>query len=155
MSSEQPNYDDDPDHYEEEGPDFNADVPAMTQEWATELSEACVSLSLSPKGKILAVATVDDDIAVLDVGTGEVKWRLAGHAGGTNRVAFLGGNTLLSCGEDGKVKVWNVGRQALLQELDVAGEGADRCAGGCGRWWWRWWSYMQSSSLSSMPAPLC
>lgn len=46
--------------------------------------------------------------------------------GGTNGVGFLGGNTLVSCGEDGKARVWNIGRQTCLHELAIDAVEADK-----------------------------
>lgn len=66
--------------------------------------------------------------AVLDVVSGKVAHTLAGHSGGTNGLAFLSGNSLVSVGEDGTARLWNVARAACVQELPVDAEGADRWA---------------------------
>ncbi|KAL4457845.1 hypothetical protein ABPG75_012710 [Micractinium tetrahymenae] len=105
-------------------------LPRLSQLWSAEMEEAAVCLALSPKGQLLAVGTVDDAIAVLDVGSGAVAHTLAGHRGGTNGLAFLSGNSLVSVGEDGAARVWNVARAACLHELPVDAEGADRTRGG-------------------------
>ena len=123
-------------------------IPNCTLVWEVELPESTIALALSPKEQLVAVGTVEDEICLLDVTTGEVKFRLAGHdgepgaqltrgaplvspsvalaamdsilvAGGTNAVAFLSGNTLVSTGEDGKTRVWNVGRQSCTHELSI------------------------------------
>ena len=64
--------------------------------------------------------------AVLDVASGRVAHSLAGHRGGTNGVQFLSGNSLVSVGEDGKARLWNVARASCVHELAVDAEGADR-----------------------------
>lgn len=66
--------------------------------------------------------------AVLDVASGKVAHTLAGHSGGTNGLAFLSGNSLVSVGEDGTARLWNVARAACVHELPVDAEGADRWA---------------------------
>ena len=66
---------------------------------------------------------------MLDVATGKVAHTLAGHAGGTNVLAFLTGNSLVSVGEDGAARLWNVARATCQHELPVDAEGADRWAG--------------------------
>lgn len=63
---------------------------------------------------------------------GKVAHTLGGHSGGTNGLAFLSGNSLVSVGEDGCARLWNVARAACLHELPVDAEGADRC--GALRW---------------------
>ncbi|KAI3436773.1 hypothetical protein D9Q98_006185 [Chlorella vulgaris] len=105
-------------------------IPPCIQRWDVELDEAPVAMSLSPKGQLLAVATVDDSIPVLDVASGKVAHTLAGHSGGTNGVAFLSGNCLASVGEDGTARVWNLARATCLHELTVDAEGADRTGRG-------------------------
>lgn len=55
-----------------------------------ELPEAVLALALSPKEKIIAAATVEDEIACLEVSAGEARWKLSGHDGGVNALAFLG-----------------------------------------------------------------
>ena len=72
--------------------------------------------------------------AVLDVASGSVAHTLAGHSGGTNGLRFLSGNSLVSVGEDGCARLWNVVRASCLHELKVDAEGADRWAGGVGGW---------------------
>lgn len=74
---------------------------------------------LAPRPPAAQVGTCESEIHVLDVGSGEVRFRLAGHEGGTNALAFLGGNTLASVGEDGRARLWNVGRQACTHELAI------------------------------------
>ena len=106
-----------------------SEVPDLTARWGVELEESVLCVALSAKERLLACGTAEDAIAVLDVDTGAVKFTLAGHHGGTTCLAWLGGNTLVSCGEDGCARVWSVARQACVHTLEVPGEGADRC--GC------------------------
>eukprot|EP00887_Chlorella_sp_A99_P001420 scaffold8.g1420.t1 len=103
-------------------------VPRMKMRWEVELDEAVLALALSPKGKILAAGSCEDEIVCIEVEGGQPRWRLAGHAGGVNALAFLGGNTLASAGEDGAARVWSIARQACTHALEVDAEGADRRA---------------------------
>lgn len=125
----------DSDSYGEEefegmGPGFPSDldsqVPLALRQWEVELPEAVLHMALSPRGKLVAVATAEDEILVVDVDSGEIKFRLAGHRGGTNAVAFLSGATLASCGEDGRARIWNIPRGSCLVELLIEGVDADR-----------------------------
>lgn len=54
-------------------------MPECTVSWQVELPESVICLALSPKEQLVAVGTVEDEIALLSVDSGEVKFRLAGH----------------------------------------------------------------------------
>lgn len=101
-------------------------VPECEQRWEIELSESINALSITPKGKLLAAGTMDNEIAVIDAGSGQLKFCLSGHKGGTNCVAFLNGAILISCGEDGTAKVWNIAHQKCVVELTIDGLDADK-----------------------------
>jgi WD40 repeat protein len=88
-------------------------------------------MDISPRHKLVAACTVEDEITVVDASSGEVKFTLAGHRGGTACVAFLGGATLASCGEDGTARVWNLAHSTCVAELSVEGADADRSPAGC------------------------
>ena len=105
-------------------------LPHCVELWEVELDEAVNSVSLSPKGKLAAVATAYDDIVVLDTETGHFKVKLDGHFGGTNCVQFLSGAVLVSCGEDGKIKLWNIAHKTCIKEFTIDGLDADRTPSG-------------------------
>ena len=104
---------------------IDMELPHCVDIWEIELEEAITSLSLTPKGKIAAAATIEDAITILDTETGKVKFTLPGHSGGTNVVEFLSGTVLASCGEDGKVKLWNIAKETLIKEYTIDGVDAD------------------------------
>jgi len=106
--------------------DTDVSVPECEIIWDKELSESITSVSLTPRNKLIAIATADDEIHVLDTATGEVRFTLPGHKGGTNCVEFLSGSVLVSCGEDGKARIWNCARHVCVAELSVEPLDADR-----------------------------
>lgn len=105
--------------------DIDLELPHCVDVWEIELEEAITSLSLTPKGKLAAAATIEDAITILDTETGKIKFTLSGHAGGTNDVEFLSGTVLVSCGEDGTVKLWNIAKETLIKEFKIDGVDAD------------------------------
>ncbi len=117
------------------------------QQWETELPEAITAMALSPKRKLLAVATVEPEIMLLDTATGEIKYTLAGHKGGTNGIVFVSGSVLASCGEDGSLRIWSIPKQACVTHIPITGLDADasRFASPRGGRCWRlpresrWW----------------
>lgn len=102
------------------------ELPQCVDIWELELPEAVTALALTPKGKLAAAATLDDAIVVVDTETGEEKSRLSGHVGGTNALAFLSGSVLASAGEDGTVRLWNIGHSECVGEWKIDGVDADR-----------------------------
>jgi WD40 repeat protein len=105
--------------------DIALDLPHCVDIWEIELEDAITSLTLTPKGKLAAAATIEEAITILDTDTGKIRFALSGHAGGTNAVEFLSGTVLASCGEDGKVKLWNIAKQTLIKEFTIDGVDAD------------------------------
>ncbi|KAK9810454.1 hypothetical protein WJX72_010923 [[Myrmecia] bisecta] len=105
------------------------EVPDLDLAFAVELSEAVICLAVSTHH--VAVGTVDDNVIVLDRESGQVLHTLAGHAGGTNSLAFCKGGLLFTAGEDGKATLWNVAAGgAMFSAFDVEGTGADRTTDG-------------------------
>lgn len=67
-------------------------------------------LAFSPDGRVLAVASQDQVISLVDVSTGQPHLTLPGHTGGVNRVAFSpDGQTLASGSHDHSVRLWCAG----------------------------------------------
>ena len=67
------------------------------------------AVSVSPDGKVIAVAGKDGGVRLYDGATGKETATLTGHTGAVNAVAFNGedGKRLVTAGEDGSVRVWD------------------------------------------------
>jgi RNA polymerase sigma factor (sigma-70 family) len=77
---------------------------------------ACLALAFSPDGRTLAIANGDlveetaGEVSLWDLATGEATQFLQGHLRGVRHVCFSpNGRRLASMGEDGVVKMWEVG----------------------------------------------
>ncbi|CAN5432672.1 hypothetical protein BH10BAC5_BH10BAC5_23470 [soil metagenome] len=85
------------------------------------LSEIEVSLDLSPNGSYLAVGTTynnNGDIKIFDTSNNTLIRTLDGHIYTTNTVKFTNDSqTLISGGDDGKVKFWNVATGELIRTV--------------------------------------
>lgn len=74
-------------------------------------AEIVSAISISPNGRTLAAAFSRDDspIRLWDVTTGKMLRDLKGHGGVVRGLKFIpGGDQLVSAGDDGFVRVWNV-----------------------------------------------
>lgn len=65
-------------------------------------------VALSPDGQLLAASGIDHCIHLLDVDTGEEQRMLRGHTGVVRSLVWLGERQLLSAGEDGTARVWQL-----------------------------------------------
>lgn len=65
------------------------------------------SLSFSPDGKRIASSSCDGVVRLLRVKTANCESVLTGHSGAAWKVVFAG-QKLLSCSEDGSVRLWNL-----------------------------------------------
>jgi len=66
------------------------------------------SVAYSPKGSVIATASIDQTIRLWDSETRELKKTLSGHKSWVNAIAFLHEGTLVSGSSDGTVKLWDV-----------------------------------------------
>ena len=70
---------------------------------------------LSPDGRRIAAATQRGGALLYDAATGDVERRFEGHAGRVNDLAFdLAVATLVTGGEDGTLRIWNVANGECL-----------------------------------------
>jgi WD40 repeat protein len=72
--------------------------------------------------------TAEGDILVHDLDSRESCGRLRGHGGGVNKLA-IDGNVLLSCSDDGSVRVWDCFSQLALCVIQPPGEPPARLSG--------------------------
>lgn len=78
--------------------------------------------TLSPDGKVLAMASRSGAVHLWDVETGRHLEALRGHSSSVQAVAFTpDGRTLASSGSDQTVRLWNVETRRELMQLDPGG----------------------------------
>jgi WD40 repeat protein len=66
------------------------------------------SISIAPKGRLIACGTMSSDILLIDSSSGNLKRGIAGHEGAVTDVAFVGSsNSVLSCSWDQTTRLWN------------------------------------------------
>jgi WD40 repeat protein/DNA-binding SARP family transcriptional activator len=83
-----------------------------------DVAEGVQDAAWSPDGRWIAVPSFSPDILLYDAATGELRHTLTGHASGVLEVAWNdNGTRLLSAGEDGTAKLWELtvggGREVL------------------------------------------
>eukprot|EP00878_Enallax_costatus_P018098 GHUV01019041.1.p1 GENE.GHUV01019041.1~~GHUV01019041.1.p1 ORF type:complete len:372 (+),score=94.31 GHUV01019041.1:697-1812(+) len=102
---------------------------SMQLQQAVELEDACTCLALSSDAQLLAAGSCEPAVMVYDLALA-LKYSLAGHAGGTNSLAFAKGGRLLSAGEDGDAAVWDCTNGSCIARLECEGEHVDRTPDG-------------------------
>ncbi len=66
------------------------------------------SISLTPKGRLIACGTMDSQIILVDPKSGKTKRGILGHSGTVTDVFFVGSpNLVLSCSWDKTTRLWN------------------------------------------------
>jgi WD40 repeat protein len=71
---------------------------------------AVYSVAFSPDGKLVASGDKNGMLRVWDVTTGGLQQQWQGHSGAVCGLAFVSGQaSLISAGEDGQLKGWEVG----------------------------------------------
>lgn len=80
----------------------------LAKHWAAILDDYVIGVAWSPDGSILAAASAAGPITLFDAASGTVRHELAGHADGTNALAWAPDSSrlLASGGQDGKVRFW-------------------------------------------------
>jgi RNA polymerase sigma factor (sigma-70 family) len=115
------------------------DVAAGKEVGRFEAGGSLKSLACSPNGKLLATASGNDlfdnwvtaipehGAAVWDLATRKLLFRLEGHAGGVNAIAFSpDGKLIVTGGNDRTVRFWNASTGKELRTLPVQ-PGAVEC----------------------------
>lgn len=100
----------------------------FAKHWAATLDDYVIDLAWSPDGTVLAAASASGGIRLFDAATGRVRESLAGHADGTNCLAWLpqapaaepgAPGILASGGQDGSVRLWDGVTGAQTAEAKV------------------------------------
>lgn len=87
--------------------------------WSAQSPGYVEDLAFSPRGDLLAAASVEGPVTVFDGATGEQLSQLPGHGFGTTSISFsLDGRLLASAGQDGKVRLWDPVTGGELCALD-------------------------------------
>jgi WD40 repeat protein len=67
------------------------------------------SISVAPKGRLIACGTMDSEILLIDSKSGKTKRGITGHEGAVTDVSFVGNsNSVLSCSWDWTTRLWNL-----------------------------------------------
>jgi WD40 repeat protein len=80
--------------------------PRLERLWRAVLPDHVIALAWSPGGRHLAAAAASGPVAVSDAG-GQIRHTLAGHAFGSTAVAWADDDTVVSAGQDGRVRLWD------------------------------------------------
>jgi WD40 repeat protein len=100
---------------------WNLQTAAVTDiDWHLRLGIS--QLAYSPDGSKLLACGVTDTVYMWDVVCSELRYRLGGHAGWVQSVAWLpDGTAFVSASHDGTLRVWDARSGACLQILRVPG----------------------------------
>ncbi len=87
----------------------SAPAADLRPQWQAEIPDYVIGLRWSPDGAVIAAAAVSGPIVLFDSRTGQILHRLAGHEFGTTAIGFgRDGSRFASCGQDGKIRLWDL-----------------------------------------------
>jgi len=75
------------------------------------------SISLSPDGKRIATASIDQDLSVMELDSGS-SFRLRGHSKAATGVAWIDDRLVVSVAEDMSVRVWDSNEKNLVRTMN-------------------------------------
>jgi WD40 repeat protein/DNA-binding SARP family transcriptional activator len=102
---------------------WNAETGEQVYKWPGEVLGDVDRLDFSPDGTLLAVANLSGAPTIFDLTTGDVAYRLPGHATVTEAIAFSPDGSQLATGDnDGMVKIWDVMTQEDLATFAHSGK---------------------------------
>jgi len=85
------------------------------------------SVAISPNGQYVAAGSMDADVSMWDVSTGQLVERLRGHWGGVCGVAFTpDGKGLVSGSWDKTLKFWDLSGMGAVAKRKSDGERDDK-----------------------------
>lgn len=97
--------------------------------WRRETNDFPAAMALSPDGRHVAVANADGPLLVLDAKSGEVVKKLRGHSMGTMALDWIPATgQLLSAGQDGCARVWEVAGGSIVATLEGGASWVERAA---------------------------
>ena len=101
---------------------FGAALPGMPIELSFSIAESYEAVSWSPDGSLIAVAGASGTVVICDALEGTEIRRLRGHLSVVYSLAFSpDGGTLVSGGEDGVIRQWNVSTGEERFRLSASG----------------------------------
>jgi WD40 repeat protein len=102
--------------------------PRLNRQWRAALPDHVIALTWSADDRALAAAAVSGPIAVIETSKGTLRHTLPGHGFGTTSVTWLGGDTLVSIGQDGKVRFREGSSGAERHAVDAGASWGERVA---------------------------
>ena len=113
----------------------DAAAPAAQWRWKLQFSEHVARLALSPDGSLVAVATLDGEVAIVSTADGRRIRDLPRHGFGALDVAWSpDGAVLATAGQDGVVRVLDGASGDVLGEHRASGWASRVVHRGMQRW---------------------
>jgi COMPASS component SWD3 len=103
-----------------------------TQTFSDRL-DSIAAVAISPNGKILASASWDGTVNLVNLWTGKVFCTLTGHTEAVWTVEFVDDQILASGSRDSTIKIWHINSASLLRTLTGHSEGVRSIAIGSDR----------------------
>jgi WD40 repeat protein len=104
-------------------------VKALGEVWLGEVEDHVIDLEWSPDGGWLAAASISGPISVFDGVLGAVDHKLPGHGLGTTALCWSRRESLLaSSGQDGLIRIWDVGTGAERFRVEGGSAWVERVA---------------------------
>ncbi len=101
-----------------EGKIFAINLKSMEVEKEFDLHHDVVSsLAISPDGKRIVAASIEQNVGVLDLAT-EKSFQLSGHSKAVTGVDWIDDQLAVSVAEDMSVRVWDVNDQSLVRTMN-------------------------------------
>jgi COMPASS component SWD3 len=95
--------------------------------------DSIAAVAISPNGKILASASWDGTVNLVNLWTGKVFCTLTGHTEAVWTVEFVDDQILASGSRDSTIKIWHINSASLLRTLTGHSEGVRSIAIGSDR----------------------